>query len=175
VSRSKRLSPLWFLGAQVATLGLVALVAWLIHGPGEGFFDDSDIAYPGSGPRLTVGEALELEEDEFPAGFATVVGRVDAVVEFDDAEVRHALVLSPARGDGELLVVPEGDARIPQAILRAGDGVTVRVVGQLRVATATNPPPDRLLAEFLGEPMLEAQRISLGLAAELRDQLHRQP
>ncbi len=166
----QRLSPLWFLAAQLAVLVLVALVAWLIHGAGEAP-PDPGFDHPGSGPRLSVADVLDRSGD-FPPGYVTVVGRLDAIVRLAN-DAPPALVLTPPGGNrgGELLVVPQDDAQVPRAILRAGEGATVRVIGGLRIATATHPPPggDRLLAEVLGEPVLDAQRISLGAPSELRE------
>lgn len=167
VSRSQRLAPAWFIGATLLTSAVVALIAWLVHGGGQGPPSD-DSTLPGPLPMLTVGEVLRAEE--LPAGTATVTGRLDAVLE-SAGDRPAALALNSDDGDGELLVVPAEGTRIAPAVLRAGDGARVRAIGRLRVATATNPPrggAGHLTAEVLGEPMLVAARVSLRGAEDER-------
>ena len=167
LSRSQRLSPVWFIGAMLLTSAVVALIAWAVHGGGQGPPSD-DSTLPGPLPVLTVGEVLRAEE--LPSGTATVTGRLDAVLP-SGGDLPAALALSSDDGDGELLVVTAEGTRIAPAILRAGEGSRVRAVGQLRVATATNPPrggEGHVTAEVLGEPMLVAARVSLEGAEDRR-------
>lgn len=164
LTMSQRLSPVWFLVAMLVTSAVVALVAWLVHGGGQGPPSD-DYTLPGPLPVLTVAEVLRAEE--LPAATATVTGRLDAVLA-SAGDLPAALALSSDEGDGELLVVPAEGARIAPAVLRADEGARVRAVGQLRVATATNPPrggEGHVTAEVLGEPMLVAAGVSLEGAA----------
>ena len=167
LSMSQRLSPVWFIVAMLVTSAVVASIAWLVHGTGQGPASD-DFTVPGPLPVLTVGEVLRAEE--LPAGTATVTGRLDVVLA-SAGELPAALALSSDDGDGELLVVPAEGTRIAPAVLRAGEGARVRAVGQLRVATATNPPrggEGHVTAEVLGEPMLVAAAVSLEGAEDQR-------
>lgn len=171
LSTSQRLTPVWFIVAMLLTSALVALIAWLVHGAGQ---PRDDYPLPGPLPVLTVAEVLRAEE--LPAGTATVTGRLGAVVA-PGGDAPAALALSSDDGDGELLVVPAEGRRIAPAVLRADEGAPVRAVGQLRVATATNPPrggEGHLTAEVLGEPMLVAAEVSLEGADDQRRTAPRQ-
>lgn len=162
---SSRWAPLWLIVVMTTTFAVVIAIAWLATDGGQGPPSD-DATPPGALPVLSVADVLNAG-DELPVATATVVGRLDVVVPLGDG-APPVLVLSRDDGDGELLVVPEGDTPIPPAILRAGPGARVRAIGQLQIATVTNPPPGggKLRASSLGEPLLKATSIALAQSAK---------